>query len=305
MKNNSKRNDQRYLALATKSLLAISISLTTLACSEASNPSASDPAKQTQEQTQEQTQAIETVSTEASEEGAKAQNVKDTAIASTASEDSRYEEESRYAKDSSDRTETTDPAEAAYIAERDRLLAETDQLLDEIEAEIANGALSGNSDMSDRPVLQESPSLRFLEADATYREQFFTEALYAKLMDENAACSFEPNCNVAYLFKDVIFRISGMNNGSSEVYVTPHDLVSRSLAMTYAQILDRYSVIDFERPPEIGDNREGPSNGEAYVGRASYGQKTFHNSGYVNVIQMELWNDSQTVQAIKLVTYET
>ena len=170
----------------------------------------------------------------------------------------------------------------------------------------ASGSVkSSDANMDNRPVLQDSANLQFLEANVAYRDEYFTEDIYEKLAEEHTACSFEPNCNVAYLFKDVIFRISGMNNGSSAISVTPHELVPRSLAMTYAQILDRHSEIDFERPPEVGDNREGPSNGEAYVGRASYGQKTFHSSGYTNVIQMELRNNSETVQAIKLVTYET
>jgi len=263
-----KRNRSHHLALATKGLLAAVVGLAAFACAETERTT-SDPGTQ---------------------------NISENTQTAPKSGDF----------DSAGRDEALVPevSDAAYAAKRDQLLAETDQLLDGTEAEMASGAIAENStgDVDRRPTLKNSPGLGFLEADATYQDEYFSEVLYAQVMEENAACSFEPNCSAAYLFKDVIFRVSADENGGNEKSVTPHELVPYSLAMTYARILDRYAEIDLERPPEIGDNREGLSTDGPYVGRASYPQTGVNDSGWIKVMQMELKNNSDTVQMIKLVT---
>ena len=135
--------------------------------------------------------------------------------------------------------------------------AEMEQAIAEVDAEL--GLLSEPTVGGDSSANLETANLSMLEANATYEDENFSDGLYAEIVENNSYCLATGECgDVRYLFKDVLMVATVRDFGSTEVAIIPHGPVSKSLALTYARILDTDAAIDFS-DGVIEDNSEGDS----------------------------------------------
>ncbi|AFY81722.1 hypothetical protein [Oscillatoria acuminata] len=121
-----------------------------------------------------------------------------------------------------------------------------------------DGDVGGDDSVSSSVPANDRPNFSQLEANATYENQNFSPSLYTKVLEQEQDCVLigEDCANARYLFQDSLLTFSKYGFGSTIIAVSPHDPVSRSEALTYAQILDADREIDFTNS-NIEENNEG------------------------------------------------
>ncbi len=142
--------------------------------------------------------------------------------------------------------------------------AEMRDALAEVEAEFGtpNEPYSDDSSTASEASDERGPKIDeslWLEADATYSEQNFSDRLYAEILETDSYCLSTGTCgDVRYLFKDMLLVSTVGDFGSTETSLIPYQRISKSQALSYAQILDIDSMIDFENDALM---EEGESQG--------------------------------------------
>ena len=137
----------------------------------------------------------------------------------------------------------------------------------------------------------EDPNFSWLEANAIYENQDFSEALYADVLAAEQDCVLAGECDYArYLFKDVLLTISAGEFGSTTTAIIPHTLLSRMQALTYAQILDTNREIDFS-DSSIFDNNEGELTGPVRITESFFeadlpAEEAAYNRGSIKMVRL-------------------
>ncbi|MEL6554284.1 MAG: hypothetical protein AAFQ63_12585 [Cyanobacteria bacterium J06621_11] len=163
-------------------------------------------------------------------------------------------------------TENTTTLTTASQPAQNTALADKQYDYSEIDASDAYAQTDLTIDNGGEPVSGIANALSdfsYLEANATYQNQTFSEALYAAAnTDRDTYCASVPgNCgDVRYLFQDLLLVIFVDELGSKTTSILPHTHVSRSEALIYARMLDTYNDIDFSTS-ETFDNNEGDLDG--------------------------------------------
>ncbi|MBE7384900.1 MAG: hypothetical protein F6J95_026235 [Leptolyngbya sp. SIO1E4] len=137
----------------------------------------------------------------------------------------------------------------------------------------------------------ENSNFSWLEANATYENQDLSEALYADVLEAEQDCVLAEECdNARYLFNDVLLTISAGEFGSTTTAIIPHELLSRTQALTYARMLDTNREIDFSNG-SIFDNNEGELTDPVRITESFFeadlpAENAAYNRGSIKVVKL-------------------